>query len=64
MHRFHENVSPQPDRFYTKRWLEEKGTAERDGHFFAFAVFGGRGKEEGVYREEVRGTTTPAQYLI
>ncbi|KAJ5219303.1 uncharacterized protein N7498_001402 [Penicillium cinerascens] len=42
VHRYHEEVFPDPDRFYPERWLEEKGAAERNRYFFSFAV-GGRG---------------------
>jgi cytochrome P450 len=42
VHRYHEDVFPDPDRFYPDRWLEEKGAAERNRYFFSFAV-GGRG---------------------
>lgn len=42
VHRYHEDVFPDPDRFYPDRWVEEKGTAERNRYFFSFAV-GGRG---------------------
>lgn len=42
VHRYHEDVFPQPDRFNPDRWLEEQGAAEKNRYFFAFAV-GGRG---------------------
>ncbi|KAJ5678396.1 uncharacterized protein N7477_004029 [Penicillium maclennaniae] len=42
MHRYHEDVFPDPDRFFPDRWVEEKGDAERNRYFFSFAV-GGRG---------------------
>lgn len=42
VHRFNGDVYPQPDRFNPDRWLEEKGAAERNRLFFAFAA-GGRG---------------------
>ncbi|KAJ6129907.1 hypothetical protein N7512_002687 [Penicillium capsulatum] len=42
VHHCHEDVFPEPNRFNPDRWLEEKNGAERNRHFFAFAV-GGRG---------------------
>ncbi|KAJ6119298.1 hypothetical protein N7523_003578 [Penicillium sp. IBT 18751x] len=42
VHRYHEDVFPDPDRFFPDRWIEEKGAAERNRYFFSFAV-GGRG---------------------
>ncbi|KAJ5121867.1 hypothetical protein N7526_008804, partial [Penicillium atrosanguineum] len=42
VHRYHEDVFPDPDRFYPDRWVEEKGAAERNRYFFSFAT-GGRG---------------------
>ncbi|KAF9883261.1 hypothetical protein FE257_003817 [Aspergillus nanangensis] len=42
VHRLHEDVFPDPERFNPDRWMEEKGLAERNRLFFAFAT-GGRG---------------------
>jgi cytochrome P450 len=42
VHRLHEDIFPDPDRFYPERWLEEKGATERNRLFFAFGT-GGRG---------------------
>ncbi|KAL5360573.1 cytochrome P450 [Aspergillus floccosus] len=42
VHHLHEDVFPDPDRFYPERWLEEKGATERNRLFFAFST-GGRG---------------------
>ncbi|KAE8332456.1 cytochrome P450 [Aspergillus sergii] len=42
VHRFNEEVFPEPDRFNPERWLEEKGFNERNRLFFAFGT-GGRG---------------------
>ena len=42
VHRLDEEIFPNPDRFSPDRWLEEKGSAERNRLFFAFAT-GGRG---------------------
>ncbi|CAI7633250.1 unnamed protein product [Penicillium pancosmium] len=42
VHRSDDKVFPEPDRFYPDRWLEMKGSVERNRNFFAFAV-GGRG---------------------
>ncbi|KAF5597141.1 benzoate 4-monooxygenase cytochrome P450 [Fusarium pseudocircinatum] len=41
MHRMDEEVFPRPDCFEPQRWLEEKGSAERNRLFFAFSN-GGR----------------------
>ncbi|KAF4439878.1 cytochrome P450 4ac1 [Fusarium acutatum] len=41
MHRMDEEVFPRPDSFEPQRWLEEKGSAERNRLFFAFSN-GGR----------------------
>ncbi|KAF5715962.1 cytochrome P450 monooxygenase 4ac1 [Fusarium mundagurra] len=41
MHRTDEEVFPRPDSFEPQRWLEEKGSAERNRLFFAFSS-GGR----------------------
>ncbi|KAF5717057.1 cytochrome P450 monooxygenase 4ac1 [Fusarium globosum] len=41
MHRMDEGVFPRPDSFEPQRWLEEKGSAERNRLFFAFSN-GGR----------------------
>ncbi|KAF5025071.1 hypothetical protein F66182_2840 [Fusarium sp. NRRL 66182] len=41
MHRMDEDVFPSPDEFRPERWLEEKGSAERNRLFFAFSN-GGR----------------------
>ncbi|KAM0560002.1 hypothetical protein ACHAPJ_003958 [Fusarium lateritium] len=41
MHRMDEDVFPLPDDFKPERWLEEKGSAERNRLFFAFSN-GGR----------------------
>ncbi|KAJ6005329.1 hypothetical protein N7451_003273 [Penicillium sp. IBT 35674x] len=42
VHRAHEDVFPDPDRFLPDRWLGEEGAVERNRYFFAFAT-GGRG---------------------
>ena len=42
VHRMNADVFPNPDSFNPERWLEEKGSAERDRLFFSFAT-GGRG---------------------
>lgn len=42
LHRLHEDVFPQPEKFWPDRWLEEKGAADRARLFFPFSV-GGRG---------------------
>ncbi|KAE8154562.1 putative cytochrome P450 [Aspergillus avenaceus] len=42
VHRFDEEVFPEPDRFNPDRWLEEKGANDRNRLFFAFGT-GGRG---------------------
>lgn len=42
VHRCHEDVFPDPNRFFPDRWLDPEGAADRNRHFFAFAV-GGRG---------------------
>ncbi|KAE8156388.1 cytochrome P450 [Aspergillus tamarii] len=42
VHRFNEEVFPEPDRFNPERWLEEKGFNDRNRLFFAFGT-GGRG---------------------
>ncbi|KAL4892493.1 cytochrome P450 [Aspergillus ambiguus] len=42
VHRLNEEVFPEPDRFSPDRWLEIKGTNERNRLFFAFST-GGRG---------------------
>jgi cytochrome P450 len=41
MHRMDEEVFPRPDSFEPQRWLDEKGSAERNRLFFAFSN-GGR----------------------
>nr|WGZ60647.1 cytochrome P450 [Fusarium reticulatum] len=41
MHRMDKEVFPNPDDFEPQRWLEEKGSAERNRLFFAFSN-GGR----------------------
>ncbi|KNB09089.1 hypothetical protein FOXG_09731 [Fusarium oxysporum f. sp. lycopersici 4287] len=41
MHRMDEGVFPRPDSFEPQRWLEEKGSAERNRLFFVFSN-GGR----------------------
>ncbi|KAM0442364.1 hypothetical protein ACHAQK_004704 [Fusarium lateritium] len=41
MHRMDEEVFPNPDEFEPRRWLDEKGSAERNRLFFAFSN-GGR----------------------
>ena len=42
VHRINEDVFQDPDSFNPERWLEEKGSAERERLFFAFAA-GARG---------------------
>lgn len=42
VHRFDEEIFPDPERFNPERWMEEKGANERNRLFFAFAI-GGRG---------------------
>ncbi|KAE8370773.1 cytochrome P450 [Aspergillus caelatus] len=42
VHRFNEEVFPEPDRFNPERWLEEKGFNDRNRLFFSFGT-GGRG---------------------
>ncbi|RAQ44815.1 cytochrome P450 monooxygenase [Aspergillus flavus] len=42
VHRFNEEVFPEPDRFNPERWLVEKGFNDRNRLFFAFGT-GGRG---------------------
>ncbi|OGM40505.1 cytochrome P450 monooxygenase [Aspergillus bombycis] len=42
VHRFNEEVFPEPDRFNPERWLKEEGFNDRNRLFFSFGT-GGRG---------------------
>ena len=42
VHRVNADVFPDPDRFNPERWLDEKGSVDRERLFFAFAT-GARG---------------------